>query len=236
MKKTNIIDFGLMGKQISALFYLLGHEIGVYNKSKLNIYEFEKQIKLLQRKIDFSNFNAGKINIYQHIEDLKNSLTIESLNEDLNLKKEIMQILRDNNNIVFSNSSSLSMDDLNCDFIHFFNTIYIKLIELCDSNLERFTPLKDLKKLGFHIICSKGNRGALANLLLFNEISSFFKIIEKYDYNFKECQTVYGLLYEKRNLLNIIDTIGIELCDKICKNLKEDDENFYHPKIFKKAL
>ncbi|EAL6403250.1 3-hydroxyacyl-CoA dehydrogenase, partial [Campylobacter jejuni] len=50
---------------------------------------------------DFSNFNAGKINIYQHIEDLKNSLTIESLNEDLNLKKEIMQILRDNN-IVFS--------------------------------------------------------------------------------------------------------------------------------------
>lgn len=44
------------------------------------------------------------------------------------------------------------MDDLNCDFIHFFNTIYIKLIELCGSNLERFTPLKDLKKLGFHII------------------------------------------------------------------------------------
>lgn len=53
------------------------------------------------------------------------------------------------------------MDDLNCDFIHFFNTIYIKLIKLCGSNLERFTPLKDLKKLGFHIICSKGNRGAL---------------------------------------------------------------------------
>ncbi|EHP2204114.1 hypothetical protein KOM84_001772, partial [Campylobacter jejuni] len=110
----------------------------------------------------------------------------------------------------------MSMDDLNCDFIHFFNTIYIKLIKLCGSNLERFTPLKDLKKLGFHIICSKGNRGALANLLLFNEISSFFKIIEKYDYNFKECQTVYDLLYEKRNLLNIIDTIGIELCNKIC--------------------
>ncbi|EIX7851981.1 hypothetical protein MK956_001704, partial [Campylobacter jejuni] len=196
MKEINIIDFGLMGKQISALFYLLGYEIGVYNKSKLNIYEFEKQIKLLQRKIDFSNFNAGKINIYQHIEDLKNSLTIESLNEDLNLKKEIMQILRDNN-IVFSNSSSLSMDDLNCDFIHFLILYYIKLIELCGSNLERFTPLKDLKKLGFHIICSKGNRGALANLLLFNEISSFFKIIEKYDYNFKECQTVYDLLYEK---------------------------------------
>lgn len=86
MKEINIIDFGLMGKQISALFYLLGYEIGVYNKSKLNIYEFEKQIKLLQRKIDFSNFNAGKINICQHIEDLKNSLTIESLNEDLNLK------------------------------------------------------------------------------------------------------------------------------------------------------
>ncbi|EHE5597006.1 hypothetical protein JMR62_001798, partial [Campylobacter jejuni] len=65
MKEINIIGFGLMGRQISALFYLLGYEIGVYNKSKLNIYEFEKQIKLLQRKIDFSNFNAEKINIYQ---------------------------------------------------------------------------------------------------------------------------------------------------------------------------
>ncbi|WP_225899381.1 3-hydroxyacyl-CoA dehydrogenase NAD-binding domain-containing protein [Campylobacter coli] len=72
-------------------------------------------------------------------------MTIESLNEDLNLKKEIIQILRDNNNIVFSNSSSLGMDDLYCDFIHFFNPTYIKLIELCGSNLERFTPLKDLK-------------------------------------------------------------------------------------------
>ncbi|EAM0891343.1 3-hydroxyacyl-CoA dehydrogenase [Campylobacter coli] len=93
MKEINIIDFGLMGKQISALFYLLGYEIGVYNKSKLNIYKFEKQIELLQRKIDFSNFNAGKINIYQHIEDLKNSLTIESLNEDLNLKKKSCKFL-----------------------------------------------------------------------------------------------------------------------------------------------
>lgn len=27
MKEINIIDFGLMGKQISALFYLLGYEI-----------------------------------------------------------------------------------------------------------------------------------------------------------------------------------------------------------------
>ncbi|EIF7445005.1 3-hydroxyacyl-CoA dehydrogenase, partial [Campylobacter jejuni] len=36
MKEINMIDFGLMGKQISALFYLLGYEIGVYNKSKLN--------------------------------------------------------------------------------------------------------------------------------------------------------------------------------------------------------
>ncbi|WP_252366004.1 hypothetical protein [Campylobacter jejuni] len=50
MKETNIIDFGLMGKQISALFYLLGYEIDVYNKSKLNIYEFEKQINFYKEK------------------------------------------------------------------------------------------------------------------------------------------------------------------------------------------
>lgn len=58
-----------------------------------SIYTNLKTNKLLQRKIDFSNFNAGKINIYQHIEDLKNSLTIESLNEDLNLKKKSCKFL-----------------------------------------------------------------------------------------------------------------------------------------------
>lgn len=52
MKEINIIDFGLMGKQISALFYLLGYEIGVYNKSKLNIYEFEN-IKPLYKSKSF---------------------------------------------------------------------------------------------------------------------------------------------------------------------------------------
>lgn len=68
------------------------------------------------------------------------------------------------------------MDDLNCDFIHFFNTIYIKLIELCGSNLERFTPLKDLKKLGFHIICSKGDRGALEIYFCSMKFHHFLKL------------------------------------------------------------
>ncbi|HEB9430773.1 TPA: hypothetical protein RZK51_001578 [Campylobacter coli] len=236
MKQINIIGFGLMGRQISALFYLLGYEVGVYNKSEPNIDEFNKQVKFLKIKLDFSNFQTGKLFFYKQIEDFKDSLIIESLNEDLVLKKEIIENLKKKGNTIFSNSSSLGAKDLACNFIHFFNPISIKLIEIYGLNIKDFGFLKDLKDFGFYIIHSKGNRGSLANLLLFNEISSFFKIIETYNYNIQDSQLVYDLLYEKRNLLNIIDTIGIELCDEICRNLKEEDENFYHPKIFQKAL
>lgn len=94
MKQINIIGFGLMGRQISALFYLLGYEVGVYNKSEPNIDEFNKQVKFLKIKLDFSNFQTGKLFFYKQIEDFKDSLIIESLNEDLVLKKEIIENLK----------------------------------------------------------------------------------------------------------------------------------------------
>lgn len=156
------------------------------------------------------------------------------MNEDLVLKKEIIENLKKKGNTIFSNSSSLGAKDLACNFIHFFNPISIKLIEIYGLNINEFDFLKDLKDFGFYIIHSKGNRGSLANLLLFNEISSFFKIIETYNYNIQDCQLVYDLLYEKRNLLNIIDTIGIELCDEICRNLKEEEKISTILKYFKK--
>ncbi|WP_235689420.1 3-hydroxyacyl-CoA dehydrogenase NAD-binding domain-containing protein, partial [Campylobacter coli] len=49
MKQINIIGFGLMGRQIGALFYLLGYKVGIYNKSEPNIDEFNKQVKFLKR-------------------------------------------------------------------------------------------------------------------------------------------------------------------------------------------
>ncbi|EAH5069372.1 hypothetical protein D1F32_08620 [Campylobacter coli] len=61
MKEINIIDFGLMGKQISALFYLLGYEIGVYNKSKLNC---RRKNKMSQKKNKMSYF-CDKLSFFQ---------------------------------------------------------------------------------------------------------------------------------------------------------------------------
>ncbi|EJR9080244.1 TPA: hypothetical protein SAO79_001640 [Campylobacter jejuni] len=45
----------------------------------------------------------------------------------------------------------------------------------------------------------------------------------------------YNLLYEK-NIFNIINTIEIDICEEIFKNIKENDPNFYHLKSFAKAL
>ncbi|WP_186301751.1 hypothetical protein, partial [Campylobacter jejuni] len=164
-------------------------------------------------------------------------LTIESINENLQNKKNLIENFKKQfSSPIFSNSSSFSYNDLSCPLMHFFNPIYLNLVEIFDPKNELSKILLDLQCLNFTIIKSKGNRAALANLILFGEISNIFKIIEQFNYSYKECQDVYNVLYEKRNIFNIINTIGIDICEEICKNIKENDPSFYHPTSFKQAL
>ena len=74
--------------------------------------------------------NKGKFSIIHNLSDLEENLTIESVKEDLDIKKEIISQLRFKNNI-FSNTSSLKLSQINnINGLHFMNPITIPLIEL----------------------------------------------------------------------------------------------------------
>ncbi|RQD69228.1 hypothetical protein DZC71_00045 [Campylobacter hepaticus] len=239
MKEINILGFGVMARQIGALFLLLGYKIHIYNKTVINQELLLKQFKLLQRKLACDKLEFKQENITCHLgfDIIKDLITLESVSENLQVKKQLIKNFKTKfKNPIFSNSSSLSFHDLSCPLMHFFNPIYIKLVEIHNPNNEGIEFIKDLQNHDFTIIHSKGNRAALANLILFGEISNLFKIIEQLRYNKEECQIIYNILYEKRNIFNIIDTIGIDICEEICANIHEQDCNFYHPKSFKKAL
>lgn len=49
MKEINILGFGVMARQIAALFLLLGYKINIYNKTIANQDLLEKQLRLLQK-------------------------------------------------------------------------------------------------------------------------------------------------------------------------------------------
>lgn len=53
MKEINILGFGVMARQIAALFLLLGYKINIYNKTIANQDLLEKQLRLLQKKLPY---------------------------------------------------------------------------------------------------------------------------------------------------------------------------------------
>lgn len=236
MKKINILGCGIMGTQIAALFYELGFDVFIYSR-KAKVKELEFNAKIISKKLDLAQMQKGSFEFYTSIKALPQAPCIECLAEDLELKKYSIEKFKANHkDEIFSNSSSFSSKDLSCALLHFFNPIYLKIVELYDPNKQALNLIQTLEELGFCIIKSKGNRGNLANLILFSEIANFFKMIEKFAYSLEECELIYDKLYDKRDILSIIDIIGVDICDQICMNLHEDDVSFYYPQSFKKAL
>lgn len=234
--QVNILGFGVMGRQIVALLYKLGFEVFVYTKHA-NMKEFELETKIIEKKLALKDSKNGIITFCQNLNELPESLCIECLSEDLELKKQnIEAFMANHNSTIFSNSSSYSSKDLGCGLFHFLNPIYLKLVEIYDPKNESIKLKTALENAEFTFIQSKGNRGSIVNLILFSEISTFFKMIEMQGYTLKECQIVYDKIYNGRNLLTIINTIGIDVCAKICQNINEEDKNFYLPKSFDKAM
>lgn len=239
--QINILGYGLMGKQISALLCLGGFNINIWNHSMVNEADLARHIKLLKRSIT-NNIQEGKITFYKNIEDLPDATTIESVVEDLSIKQKLYKIFEKNKHSYFTNSSSFSPEEIgkNVNSIHFFNPINLKLIELFFHNenqkLEVYPILSYLEKLDFEIVEVNSNRGYIGNYILFHEISSALKLIEKFEYSYKDVNLVYRKLYGGRNIFSIIDVVGIDVVYKILKNLKEIDETIYLPYSLHNAL
>lgn len=236
----NILGYGLMAKQIAALLYLGGFKISIWNRSKIDLGEIERQIRLLKRTIDTTT--AGEIVSMDKLEDLGDHLTIESVVEDIDVKKELYGKLK--NRITrgyFTNSSSYSPNEIgnNVNGLHFYNPIMLKFVEYYDSKSESIdleSILSYLKSLEFEIVPVWNNRGYIGNYILFHEISSALKLIEKYNYSVDSVNAFYKKLHDGRDIFTIVDIIGIDVVRAIIVNLKAQDENLYLPECLLNAM
>lgn len=230
-----------MAKQIASLFYIGGHEVAVWNDVEMNQDDIYRQIKLLRKSIDCRQ--EGIITFVDSLERLEDRLTIESIIEDIEIKRQIYGSLETKiTKPYFTNTSSFSPTEIGRDVngLHFFNPITLKIVELylCDGvdRNELDHILKFLNSLDFEIVDVHDNRGYIGNNILFHEISTALKLIEKFDYTTETVRTVYKKLYNGRDIFAIIDIIGIDVVYKILINLKEKDEDIYLPLCLKSAL
>lgn len=236
MKKINIIGCGSMGSQIACLFNIMGYEVSVWNRKLINLDKLEKQKKILNRILKFED-KKGKFQIIKDINNLKNSITIECISEDKELKKQkFLEIANLVNKEIFTNTSSIKTNEIekNLNLLHFFNPISMKIIEHTKFNIlseEAKNLFEDLKKNNFNLIEVSNYTGYAFNKLLFNQISNFFFLIEKE--NLKKNQALIILKHLNRDfdILNVIDIIGTDICKKILENLN-NEYGTYVPRIF----
>ena len=117
--KINVLGSGHMGKQICSLFVALGHEVNIWRNSKENLdILLKNEISKLEKHFDINS--RGKYIITTEISKLKENFTVETVKEDLEIKKKVISKLNYNTNI-FSNTSSLSLSEIgpNINAIHF---------------------------------------------------------------------------------------------------------------------
>lgn len=243
MTQINVLGFGLMGEQICALLFLLGYHVNVWNRSTINEKSFSRRVRVLKKSL--TNPVEGTLNQVAEISDLPDGLlTIETVCENLQIKREIYSEVQKNlpDAVYFSNTSSLSPVEIgnSVSAIHFFNPISLKLIELYCATEQAKTAIlslvSSLENCGFSVVDVNSNRGYIGNYILFHEISFALKLIEQCGYTSKQVQDVYSKLYGERDVLTIIDVIGVDVVNTILKNLKEDDDSFYLPYSLGAAL
>lgn len=194
--------------------------------SNINLKSFLKE--------NYENRNLIKVN---NLNDLKGSITIESISEDILLKRKVFDSCPNKSNY-FSNSSSINIKEINesVEALHFFNPVFeLKIIEttLTDKNSETEYMLSKLYENGYSIINTKNIQGYVGNFLLFSEISNYLQVLEKKFISYNDLKILYKNLYNGRSVEMIIKTIGVELCFKIFQNLQEKYKNLYIPNCFK---
>jgi 3-hydroxyacyl-CoA dehydrogenase len=240
--KVNVLGSGVMGSQIASLLYLMGYNVFIWNHKQIDKDFIYSRIRQTKRLLSSDFTLEGSISFVISIRDIENNITIETVKEDLTLKKTIY---KETKNIItnpyFTNSSSIKPSEIgeNVNGLHFFNPLsQIKVIEYIlksDMTEELELLFINLKEIGFDMVNVNDNVGYIANFILFNEISSVFKLIEVYKYKLEEIQEIYIKVF-KKDILKIIDLVGLDTTYSILKNLKAEDESIYLPRLLDIAI
>ena len=239
--KINIIGSGSMGKQIASLFILMGFDVFLWQNSKNEYLEEQIKKEIEKLKNNFSNYENGNLTIINDLSSLDENFTIETIKEDIKIKKEILDSLKYKSNI-FSNTSSIKLEKIgsNINGLHFMNPISLRYVELCER--ENFTRqaldfiINKLKDLSYKIINVTDTPGFLINKLIFKDISYFFYLIEQENFKKNDILEIYKNTIIKNDPIKILNMIGLDTCLSIFENLNEYDKNFYIPICLKKAV
>ena len=235
MKNINIIGCGLMGSQIASLFSIMGYKVNIWNRTKIDEINLLRQKKIILKLLKTQDFN-GKINIVENFEDLGNNITIESLAEDINLKKSFFTKLDQKiSKEIFTNSSSIKTNKISnkINLLHFFNPIYLRIIEYRLINKlsnEAGMIFSDLKKMNFELVEVGNFTGYAFNKVLFSQVSNFFLLIEHENIKKEKILKIFKKINNNLDVLHTLDLIGIDVSLNILENLKEE-YNYYVPEI-----
>lgn len=237
MQKINVLGYGVMARQIAALMYCIGCEVTVWSHKRIDENVIKRDVRMVGRII--ADGNKGKINFSRSLGELENNVTIESVVEDVVIKKQLYDALRDRIDGYFTNSSSILPAEIgeNVGVIHFYNPISIRLVEVvCDKkNIDFDRLINSLKLSGFNFICVNDNYGYVGNFILFKEISSVFELIEVYGYSVEDVQKAYDALWSGKDIFKVVDLIGIDVVRSIMKKYSNKLPEFYFPKLIDRA-
>jgi len=238
--RVNIIGAGYMGKQISALFRLIGYDVLIWN---YNDKDLSPQIDHETRKLEkILKFKALGTSSYEsNLNKFENNFTIETVKEDIDIKSKIISALNYKENI-FSNTSSLKLSTIgdHVNGFHFMNPVTTKFIEVCKRNSFSegilSSIIQKLDQFSYQIINVQDTPGFLINKILFKDISYFFYLIEVEKFNIEEIKKYYLNDLNKINPIKLVNIIGTDTCLYILRNLNKHDKSFYIPEILQSAV
>ena len=238
--RVNVIGSGYMGRQITAILSIIGFDILVWQKSDGNLTEeINKEIRKVEKILKLKS--AGSVKIVNELHKLENNITIETVIENLEIKKKIFENLNYQENL-FSNTSSIKLSSIgkNINGFHFMNPVTIKLIEICkigNFSLDKLNLiLNELKKISYDVMDVVDSPGYMINKILFKDISFFFYLIEKENFRADEVKKIYLDSLKHSDPIKLVNLIGVDTCLHILINLNKYDNQYYIPKMLRDSV
>ena len=238
--RVNVIGSGYMGRQITAILSIIGFDILLWQKSDGNLTEeINKEIRKVEKILKLKS--AGSVKIVNELHKLENNITIETVIENLEIKKKIFENLNYQENL-FSNTSSIKLSSIgkNINGFHFMNPVTIKLIEICKignfSQDKLNLILNKLKKISYDVMDVVDSPGYMINKILFKDISFFFYLIEKENFRADEVKKIYLDSLKHSDPIKLVNLIGVDTCLHILINLNKYDNQYYIPKMLRDSV
>ena len=238
--RVNVIGSGYMGRQITAILSIIGFDILLWQKSDGNLTEeINKEIRKVEKILKLKS--AGSVKIVNELHKLENNITIETVIENLEIKKKIFENLNYQENL-FSNTSSIKLSSIgkNINGFHFMNPVTIKLIEICKignfSQDKLNLILNELKRISYDVMDVVDSPGYMINKILFKDISFFFYLIEKENFRADEVKKIYLDSLKHSDPIKLVNLIGVDTCLHILINLNKYDNQYYIPKMLRDSV